>query len=276
MANPTPPTAGSVVSIRRYPIKSMMGEEINSAEVGSTGLVGDRAYAMVDTASGKIVSAKNPKTWPKLFDFRAAIIETPQAADGPPSVRIALPDGTILAAGQSDCDAILSDALGREVTLRATAPPSPTLEEYWPDLEELEHRGTVTDEAIPEGTFFDGAAVHLMTTATIDQCRAAYPEGRFEVRRFRPNLVVETPADETGFVENRWLGQSLAIGPSVKLGELRPCPRCVMTTLRQGDLPQDSGILRTALQQNEGNVGLYASVLQGGAIHHGDEVRLVP
>jgi hypothetical protein len=97
------------------------------------------------------------------------------------------------------------------VSLAASAAPGPaaaTAEEYWPDIEGLDYRNTVTDFGLPEGTFFDSAAVHLLTTATLDRLRMLYPEGRFEVRRFRPNVVVETTAGEKDFVENAWVGKS--------------------------------------------------------------------
>ena len=126
----------------------------------------------------------------------------------------------------------------------------------------------------PEGTFFDIAVVHLLTTATIERLRALYPEGRFEVRRFRPHIVVSTGGDELGFVENDWIGHTVAIGDEVRLQITGPCPRCVMTTLPQGDLPKDAGILRAAAQNNQANVGVYADVASGGAIRRGDPVTV--
>jgi uncharacterized protein YcbX len=113
-------------------------------------------------------------------------------------------------------------------------------------MEGLEHRDTVTDFGLPEGSFFDCASVHLLTTATLDRLRVLYPQGRFEVRRFRPNIVVETAASQKDFVENTWIGQVLSIGDNIRLSITGPCPRCVMTTLPQGDLPKDLGILRAA------------------------------
>jgi uncharacterized protein YcbX len=148
-----------------------------------------------------------------------------------------------------------------------------TAEEYWPDIEGLDHRDTVTDFGLPVGTFFDCAVVHLLTTATLDRLRALYPDGRFEVRRFRPNIVVETNG-ERDFVENAWIGRTLAIGGAVRLSITGPCPRCVMTTLPQGDLAKDKGILRTAAQHNRANVGVYASVLQAGKVRRGDSLSL--
>jgi len=264
----------SVVALWRYPVKSMMGEELNAADLTQRGLLGDRAYALVDRSTGKVVSAKNPRKWSKLFDFRAAFVEAPRSGQKIPPVRITLPNGTIATTEQGDLEQALSDVLGREVTLAATAPETPSLEEYWPDLDGLAHRETVTDESMPAGTFFDLAVIHVLTTATIDRLRELYPQGRFEVRRFRPNIVVEPDSGAKGFVENDWIGHTLALGDEVRLSITRPCPRCVMTTLPQGDLPRDPGILRTAAQHNQVNVGVYANVVRGGTIRRGDPVRL--
>ncbi len=274
MPHTTQVELGSVVSLWRYPVKSMMGEELNAAGLTERGLLGDRAYALVDSSNGKVVSAKNPKKWGRLFDFRAALAESPRGGEKIPPARITLPDGTTVTSEQGDLNQILSNVLGREVTLAATAPNTPSLEEYWPDMDGLAHRETVTDESMPAGTFFDLAVVHVLTTGTIDRLRELYPQGRFEVRRFRPNIVVAPASGEKNFVENAWIGHTLAIGDEVRLSITGPCPRCVMTTLPQGDLPRDPRILRTAAQHNDVNVGVYAAVLRGGMIRRGDPVRL--
>jgi hypothetical protein len=265
----------------------MMGEELNAAEVTKGGLLGDRAYALVDSSDGKVASAKNPRKWPTLFDFRAALADVPGTSTTMPPVRITLPDGTIASSEQPDIHQILSTVLKRPVTLdaaervygagdRSSVPDAlaVTAEEYWPDMEGLEHRDTVTDFGLPKGTFFDAAFVHVLTTATLDRLRALYPQGRFEVRRFRPNIVIKAANGGADFVENAWIGRTLAIGDAVRLSITGPCPRCVMTTLTQGDLPRDVGILRTAAQHNHANVGVYASVLQGGKTRRGDSVSL--
>ena len=255
----------------------MMGEELNCTEVTEYGLLGDRAYALVDSSDGKVASAKNPGKWPNLFDFRAAFIEPPRLNGNMPPVRITLPDGAIVTSLQNDLDELLSSVVNRKETLntaehgkRGTA----NAEEYWPDIEGLDYRNTVTDFAMPEGTFFDGATIHLLTVATLDRLREIYPEGRFEVRRFRPNIVVEPAPGEKGFIENNWVGRTIAIGSDVRLSVTGLCPRCVMTTLPQGDLPKDSGILRTAAQHNKASVGVYAAVLKGGTIRRGDSIAL--
>jgi len=263
----TQTVVGSIVSLWRYPVKSMRGEELNAAEVTKRGLLGDRAYALVDGSDGKVASAKNPRKWPRLFDCRAALADVPRTGVKAPPVHITLPDGTIVNSEQPDVSHIFSEVLKREVKLSALPDVGTvTAEEYWPDIEGLDHRDTVTDFSLPEGTFFDCALVHLLTTATLDRLRVLYPQGRFEVRRFRPNIVVET-ANDKDFVENAWIGQMLALGDAVRLSITGPCPRCVMTTLPQGDLPRGTGILRTtAAQHNRANVGVYASVVQGGRL----------
>jgi len=265
---------GSVVSLWQYPVKSMMGEELNATEVTERGLLGDRAYALVDSSDGKVATAKNPRKWPRLFDFRATFIEPARAAAKIPPVRIALPDGTTVTSDQGDLNQILSKALNREVALRAAQGGAVNAEEYWPDMDGLDRRDTVTDFTLPEGTFFDCAMVHLLTTATLDRLRELYPQGRFEVRRFRPNIVVQLASDEKGFTENAWVGHTLAIGTAVRLNITGPCGRCVMTTLAQGDLSRDPGILRTAAQHNQVNVGVYAAVARGGSIRRGDPARI--
>jgi uncharacterized protein YcbX len=265
---------GSVVALWRYPVKSMQGEELSASAVTQRGLLGDRTFALTDAADCKVASAKNPRKWPTLFDFRAALAGPVKTGGSLPPVRITLPDGTLVGSDQGDRDQELSGALGRAVTLRGAAPATPVLEEYWPDMEGLTHRDTVTDEAMPAGTFFDLAVIHLLTTATLDRLRELYAPGRFEVRRFRPNVVVTVDSGEKDFVENRWVNRTLALGDQVRLKITGPCPRCVMTTLPQADLPKDPGILRTAAQHNAVHVGVYAAVLQEGLVRRGDPIRL--
>ena len=266
--------AGKVVSIWRYPVKSMMGEELNSSYVTERGLIGDRTYALIDQKTGKVASAKNPRKWGKLFDFRAAVIDSPQVAENIPAIRITFPDGTHIFSEQDETDHTLSIVLGREVRLMRASLDKPSYEEYWPDIEGLAQREKVTDEAMPPQTFFDVAVIHILTTSTINRLRELYPEGHFEVRRFRPNIVIDSGSGEKDFIENLWVGKKLMIGEEILLRVTGPCTRCVMTTLPQGDLPKDLGILHTVAKYNQVHAGVYASVHRGGTIHRGDRVQL--
>ncbi len=266
MANES--VVGSLVSLWRYPVKSMMGEELNATEVTQSGLLGDRAYALVDAETGKIISAKLPRKWGILFDCRAAL-------NSPTQVKITLPDGAIVMGDAADVDRVLSQAFGRKVKLETAAPDTPSIEMYTPDIEGLPDADAETNADIRPSTFFDAATVHLLTTATLNQLQLLTPTSRFETRRFRPNLVIGAANDATGFVENEWVGKTLAIGNEVRLKITEPCPRCVMTTMPQGELPKDIEILRTAVKHNGGHIGIYANVLQGGTIRRGNAVAII-
>ena len=168
----------------------------------------------------------------------------------------------------------MSKALGRDVRLTRADLEKPSYEEYWSNIDALAQGEKVTVETMPPRTFFDIAVIHILTTSTINYLRQLYPEGRFEVRRFRPNIVIDSASGEKDFVENSWIGKKMAIGEDIVLRVTEPCTRCVMITLPQGDLPRDAGILRTVARFNQVNVGIYASVLRSGSIHRGDLARL--
>ena len=272
----TTTTIGKVVSIWRYPVKSMLGEELNSSYITEHGLIGDRVYALIDEETRKVVSAKNPTKWGKLFDFRSAFIDPPQVVDNIPPVRITFPDGTQIFSNQNEeMNHTLSKVLGRKVKLVRNNLEKPIYEEYWPNIEELAQRDKTTDEGMPPQSFFDIAVVHILTTSTINRLRELYPKGRFEIRRFRPNIVVEPLSGETEFVENSWVGKNIIIGEAkILLKVIQPCTRCVMITLPQSDLPKDLGILKTVAKYNQVNVGVYASVHKGGTIRRGDSVQI--
>ena len=259
-----------------------MGEELNASDITPHGVLGDRAYALVDIETGKVVSAKNPRKWPDIFFYRAAYVTSPLGAQLPP-IRITFPCGKSLLSDASNADAELSAALKRTVALRGAAPEEPTLEQFWPEFDGLANE--ISQEAVagdaPRGTFFDYATIHLLTTASLTKLNEIYPEGRFEARRFRPNIVIDT-ADQNGFVENDWVGKTILIGDSVRLHITDPCPRCIMPTLAQGDLPRDLDVMNKGIMQNRvmvpfagkslPSIGVYARVVAGGTIRHGDSI----
>jgi uncharacterized protein len=273
---------GTVVALWRYPVKSMMGEELNSSYITERGFMGDRTYAIVDKQTGKVASAKNPRKWEKLFDFRSIFVDSPSKdLNDVPPVRITFPDGSNIFSDHKegdDIDSRLSEVFDREVTLmKASHFEEPSYEEYWPDIDGLAQREKVTDEAMPSKTFFDIAVIHILTTSTINRLRELHPEGRFEARRFRPNIVVDSTSEEkkkNDFIENSWVGKKMIIGKDIVLNITVPCTRCIMITLPQGDLPKDLGILSTVAKYNQVHMGVYASVERGGTIHRGDTIQL--
>ena len=131
---------GTVVSLWRYPVKSMLGEELNSSYVTERGLIGDRTYTLIDQNTGKVASAKNPRKWGRLFDFRSAFIDLPQVVENIPPVRITFPDGDQIFSDQDDIDYSLSKVLGQNVRLMRASLEKPSYEEYWPDIDGLAQR----------------------------------------------------------------------------------------------------------------------------------------
>ena len=287
---------GTVKTLWRFPVKSMRGEKVDIADLSGSGFTGDRAYALIDTATGKVMSGKTPRLGPKLLGCRAAFVETPGPGD-PPPVRVTFPDGTSVRSDDPDVHAILSGFLGRPVTLERAAPPDFTIDMYYPDMDDLDpegHRDTVTElklgsaffadaglpSPVPVGAFFDLFPVSVLTTSTLGRLNELRPESRFDERRFRMNVIVDTL--ETGFVENGWTGHRLRLGDGAQLDVVIPDPRCVMTTLAQDELPKDPAVLRTLARENRLELaggrypcaGVYAVVASGGTIRNGDVVAL--
>ena len=259
----------TVGSLHRFPVKSMMGEDLESALVTERGLAGDRAYALVEPETNRIGTAKIPRKWGDLFQCHARYDGEP-TDDSLVPASITLPDGSSVSTHADDIDSTFTELLGREVKLVSGAHEGLKLESTaLGKVPESDDDPTV-DFPVING-FFDAAAVHLLTTATLRHLSELNPDGRFEARRFRPNIVVDTPEDD-GFLENGWVGKVVAIGPDVRLQVFSPAIRCVVTTHAQGDLPKDASILKTAAEHNNANVGIYAMVEQPGRIRVGDPV----
>jgi uncharacterized protein YcbX len=289
---------GAVAGLWRFPVKSMRGERLEQAELTQGGLVGDRAYALIDSNTGKVVSAKSVRLFPDLFGCRADFVEPPRAGGELPPVWITLPDGTSVTSDSSDVDRVLSAYFRRDVTLARAAPDDFTIDQYHPDVEDLDpagYRDTVVEQKlgsaffaqaglaspVPDGSFLDLFPVSVLTTSTLEQLSELQPQSRFDQRRFRMNVIVGT--EEAGFVENDWIGHELAIGDAVRLNVALPDPRCVMTTLAQEELPKDTDVLRTLTRHNRVQVGgaglfpcagVYAVVEAPGTIRTGDRVAL--
>lgn len=272
---------GRVVGLRRYPVKSMLGEEVPAAELTATGLVGDRRYALLHRETGRVASGKHPRLWRDLLSCAAAY-------DGA-AVRLTLPDGRTVSSADPDLDRVLSDLLGRPVRLTDTLPAAALLDRAVP--EEVLRRGI--DAAVPvtvsqvggqddADNFVDFAAVHLLSTSTLDRVAALSPRGTAEPERYRPNIVVQT--EVAGFPENDWCGRAVRIGEQALLRVVARTPRCAVPTLAHGDLPRDAAALRVPAAHNRVSplpeaepqpcAGAYAEVGQPGLVAVGDTVRL--
>ncbi len=290
---------GSVAGLCRFPVKSMRGERLEQAELSERGLLGDRAYALIDADTGKVVSAKSVRLFPDLLSCRAAFVEPPQSGRELPPVRIKLPDGVEVVSDSGDVDRMLSACFGRSVMLARTAPDDFTIDQYHPDVEDIDpagYRDTVIEQKlgsaffaeagltspVPVGSFFDLFPVSVLTTSTLEQLNELRPQSHFDQRRFRMNVIVET--NQAGFVENDWVGRQLSVGDSARLNVALPDPRCVMTTLAQDELPNDTDVLRILARHNRIQVaevgqfpcaGVYAVVEAPGTMQTGDRVTLI-
>jgi hypothetical protein len=289
---------GTVRTLWRFPVKSMLGEELDEVDLSKGGIVGDRGYAIKDRETGKIASAKNPKLWPNLLGCRAAFVEPPRDGHELPPARIELADGKSVRSDAADVDAVLSRFFGRDVELTAAALGGYTIDQYHPDEENYDpegHRDAVVEarlgaaffndqgvaSAVAADSFFDLFPLSVVTTSTLDELGEREPQSHFDPRRFRMNVIVETPA--SGFVENDWVGHSLAMGEDVRIGVALPDPRCVMPSLAQEELPKDPRILKALVRHNRLDVGgklypcagVYAVAEATGTIRRDDPVRLL-
>jgi hypothetical protein len=177
----------------------MQGERLDGARLGKRGVHGDRIHAVRDQQTGKIASAKRPRLWGALLQCVAQIIGPAEA------VGITLPSGRRITTGQDDVDAALCSLTDRTVRLVDVAPERAEIKWDWPDVDGLVLRDMVTANEIclgaPGGTYFDYAVLHVLTTTTLATLSSLYPMGQVDSRRFRPNVVIETPEEVQGFME---------------------------------------------------------------------------
>lgn len=288
---------GSIAALWRFPVKSMLGERVEKVNLTPAGVFGDRAYALLDVSTGKVVSAKSAKLFPGLLDCKAAFVHEPQPGKGLPAVLISLPSGKTVRSDSADVDEVLTRHFKRPVRLARQAPEDFTIDQYHPDLEDNaigsaggssaeQKLGAALFESIgapspvPQGSFLDAFPLSLITTSTLSRLGQLAPASCFDERRFRMNIIVSTV--QPGFVENHWSGSELALGDCIRLQVAMPDPRCVMTSLAQEELPEDIEVLRTLVRHNRLDIpgmgalpcaGVYALVLGTGSVQLGDTLR---
>ena len=264
---------GTVAELYRYPVKSMLGETLGAVEVGVSGLVGDRVRALIDEETGRVASAKHPKSWRGLLAFRS------RWNTGSP--QITLPDGATIEADDIGASQRLSELLHRSVRVTATRPEGATVAR--PAPEDVMAAGETADvpyamleigQGTPGANFVDYAPVHVVTSSTLAHVGV-------ETLRYRPNLVLETP-NGAPFAENGWIGRELMVG-AVRLRVVLPTPRCAVPTLAHGGLPSRPAAVKTLLADNRIDVpgfgvlpclGAYAQIVAVGSISRGDRATL--
>jgi len=256
----------------------MGGEFLDTTFVDENGVEGDRIFALKELETGFIVSAKNPKKWKAIIELEAFLenekikirqIKTGQVFDN-----------------ENDIINLIEKLTARKVSLVSNSNQQEIREA---DRSPIEQTGSIINQeplasASKVGHFFDFAPIHLMTTSSLNEIKKHYPKGKFDIERFRPNLLIDT-GNKTGFVENEWLGKTLQIGTDLQIKIIEPCPRCVVTTLKQGELEKDHEILKTIVQHNQveshtyypgtlfkGVLGVYGIIEKSGEIIRGDDV----
>jgi uncharacterized protein YcbX len=286
---------GSVESVWRYPAKSMMGDRFASLPVDERGVVGDRGWAVRDEVRGGIRGAKKIGG---LMRLHARYVVEPQPGSTPPPIEVTSCDGQRVRSDDARVDERLSQFLDHPVTLWPLRPAT-DLDHYRrgaPDTDDVDSElramfGRDPDEPLPSfegfpldvlveyesppGTYFDASPIHLVTDRSLESLAAVAPESEFDVRRFRPNVVVAVDEHVDGeFPEQAWVGRKLRLG-DVELEVTLPCPRCVMVTRDFADLSTDRQVLRTIVRHADQNLGVYANVVRPGPLEAGTPITLV-
>jgi uncharacterized protein YcbX len=285
-----------VADLFRYPVKSLQGERIERASLTATGIPGDRAWALRDDVRGEITGGRR---FPQLMTLSARLLAEPTEGDRAPPVELTDPQGERIGSTDKGVNAWLAVRLDHAASLwpllpadaeahyRRAAPdpevdPETGLREMFarlpdeplPDLSQFPRE--LFTYASPRGTYFDAFPLLILSTGALAElerrARAAGSQSVFDVRRFRPNVLVEGGAD--GFIEDAWCGQELRIGTARVRVEMR-CPRCSMTTHGFADLPRDPRVMRSLVLHHGGDLGVYAQVIEPGEVRLGDAVEVI-
>jgi hypothetical protein len=263
-----------VASLYRYPVKSMLGEQLERAVLSDHGLDHDRALALIDVATGLVATAKHPRLWRALLQYSAQVDRD--------RVLVSSPQGWTREADDPELAMLLTTALGRSVRVAAERPTGSSVER--PDPEDVLERGVEATvpaalleigQGSPGANFVDYAPIHLITTATLEQLAV-------DPRRYRPNIIVESSPGTVPYSENDWVGREIELG-GVVLEVVMPTPRCAVPTLEHGPLGRAPEAVRALMAANRVDVpgfgvlpcaGAYARVRQSGKIETGSSVHV--
>ena len=305
---------GRVQQIRRHPVKSMAGERLSDCTVGSLGIPGDRGWALRDEKTGEITNGKNipllmqcaavyeeqpaqdtiPSvkiTFPDGTHIRSGDSDVNRRLSEALGKQVTLwplqPANNKAHYRRNNSAARTLGRLSRFKVFREALPSilrltnqegtvreafSREADEPIPDLTVLPPE--VLEFTSPPGTYFDAFPINVLTTASLEAMARFNPNAVWDVRRFRPNFLIETDNEFEGLIEADWSGRTLRIG-SVDLKCEIPCSRCGMTTHAQSGLPKDPSVLRSIVKDANQNLGIYASVVQSGGVSLGDPVQLL-
>lgn len=244
---------GVVSALWRYPVSGLQGESLRAGTVTTQGLRGDHSFVLRVKTTNKVLGPKsgshssdNIESAPGILEFRASFLGNSTGVD---SLAVQFSSGHTINSASPSFESELSDALGASVELVP-----------YPRIAETRVRA--------------GRTLHLLTSASLDRMKTFYPAGDFRPLRFRPNILVQPPSGLAGFVEEGWVGRTVEVGREVKLLVNKPNTRCKVTTMKQGDAPEDELILRAIENQNGNRLGVMCSVQSEGEVRVGDPLRL--
>ncbi len=275
-------SVGSIRELYRYPVKSMLGESHNQLQIDRGGVTGDRAIALIDSTTGKIVTAKQPSLWKAMLKLQASVQE-----DG--RTLVTMPTGEQVVMQDSGSAQVMSDYLGRPVIVSFARTSDIEMERA--DPLEIVDKGTedavsfetmLMGQGAPDSAFVDYGPIHLIASSSLERVGEHSQAGISEPERFRPNVIVDT-SDSAPYCEGNWIGRTLCIGSQIELKVVISTPRCAIPTLEHGHTSVDRRVLAPLIKENiqpflEGkrlpSLGVYAEVVSSGVINKGDEVYL--
>jgi uncharacterized protein YcbX len=247
-----------VAELWRHPVKSLQGEPLDDAVVEDSGLSGDRRWGIVDRETGMVLTARRV---PSLLFASSRLADT--------GVELLLPDGNVFIAPSAHADDVLSEWIGRRVTLAHAESFGAGVGEYFADS--TDDNSAVVTWTMPPGRFVDALPLLVITTASLREGRALHPDGAWETRRFRPNIVVDVEDD--GWVEDAWCGRTIRVGTAA-VQPAAPCERCTMVTRPQPGLDRDLDVFKVLARHHGATFGVWTAVVTPGIVRVGDEVTL--
>lgn len=286
-------SVGTVSQLWRYPVKSMAGEQLDSAPIDGNGVAGDRGWAVREIEADV---TRNARELPKLLQFAAAYAETPGFDRRSPAVTITTPDNAQVQSADADRDEQLSGILGRPVML---TPLHPADDLAWYARGQLPEgvdpmaalrqlMGMEEDDPLPDfsglpadlqgfssppGTYFDCYPIHIMTTSSLSTLASVGGGDDVDVRRFRPNILIDT-GDAEGLLEVDWTGKQLRLG-EVVIEMKTTTVRCSVPAHAQRDFGSSRSVGRALIENTKQHLGSYCNVLEGGTVNIGDQVELI-
>jgi uncharacterized protein len=248
-----------IAQLWRYPVKSLLGERLPTLRLVDDGIEGDRMWGIQDRRDGRILTARRE---PRLLFASSRLA----ASDLPV---VTLPDGQEIAGTGPVTDAALSAWLGKSVTLVAASESDAASAEYFADA--TDDTSQAIEWTMPKGRFVDAFPILVISTAGLRGGAVAYPAGAWDVRRFRPNILIQVDGEE--WTEDAWADRQLSIGSAQLIPRLR-CIRCTMVNRAQPGLDTDVNIFKTLHRTHGGKAGMWTQVMKPGAISEGDVVGI--